>query len=149
MRTVARSHDDRVSRIVDWYEQLTPAALPRIDELYGRGARFKDPFNEVQGRKAIRAIFEHMYRQLQAPRFVVRDAVAQGDTAFLTWTLHYRRSARAPREQSIRGCTELRFGADGRVTLHRDYWDAAEELYEKLPLLGVVMRAIKRRLRAR
>jgi hypothetical protein len=32
------------------------------------------------------------------------------------------------------------------VTLHRDYWDAAEELYEKLPVVGGLMRLIKRRL---
>jgi hypothetical protein len=31
------------------------------------------------------------------------------------------------------------------VSLHRDYWDAAEELYEKLPVVGSVMRWLKRR----
>jgi hypothetical protein len=30
------------------------------------------------------------------------------------------------------------------VAVHRDYWDAAEELYEKLPLLGSLMRFLKR-----
>ena len=34
---------------------------------------------------------------------------------------------------------------DGRIALHRDYWDAAEELYEKLPVLGVLMRWLKSR----
>ena len=29
--------------------------------------------------------------------------------------------------------------------MHRDYWDAAEELYEKLPILGGLMRWLKRR----
>ena len=47
--------------------------------------------------------------------------------------------------QTIRGATHLRFAADGRVNLHRDYWDAAEELYEKLPVLGGVMRFLKQR----
>jgi len=32
-----------------------------------------------------------------------------------------------------------------RVAVHRDYWDAAEELYEKLPVLGSLMRWLKRR----
>ena len=30
------------------------------------------------------------------------------------------------------------------VLVHRDYLDAAEELYEKLPLLGGLMRLLKR-----
>jgi hypothetical protein len=43
------------------------------------------------------------------------------------------------------GATHLVFDADGKVAVHRDYWDAAEELYEKLPLLGGLMRWLKRR----
>ncbi len=44
-------------------------------------------------------------------------------------------------EQCIHGAALVRFGAHGRVTLHRDYWDAAaEELYEKIPLVGALMR---------
>ena len=35
--------------------------------------------------------------------------------------------------------------AQGQVTLHRDYWDAAEELYEKLPVVGALMRWLKKR----
>ena len=31
---------------------------------------------------------------------------------------------------------------------HRDYWDAAEELYEKLPVLGALMRLLRRKLAA-
>jgi hypothetical protein len=49
------------------------------------------------------------------------------------------------REQCIRGATHLRFAADGRIAMHRDYWDAAEELYEKLPVVGTLMRWLKRR----
>ncbi len=33
----------------------------------------------------------------------------------------------------------------GLVLDHRDYWDAAEELYEKLPGVGALMRWLKRR----
>ena len=47
----------------------------------------------------------------------------------------------------IEGSTHLVFGADGRVVEHRDYWDAAEQLYEKLPLIGGVLRLLKRSMR--
>jgi hypothetical protein len=33
------------------------------------------------------------------------------------------------------------------ITEHRDYWDAAEELYEKIPVLGGLMRWLKKRAR--
>ena len=39
----------------------------------------------------------------------------------------------------------LKLTADGLVDFHRDYRDAAEELYEKLPLLGGLMRWLRKR----
>ena len=142
-----RSDDPRVQRVLRFYEGLREADLPHIAALYAPDARFKDPFNEVQGVPPIRAIFEHMFRTLREPRFVVRQALAQHDQCFLTWDFHFvpRRGGAA---MTIHGATHLRFGADGRIALHRDYWDAAEELYAKLPLIGALMRWLKRRAAA-
>jgi steroid delta-isomerase len=40
----------------------------------------------------------------------------------------------------------VRFGSDGRVLYHRDYWDAAGELYENLPVIGGLMRWLKQKM---
>lgn len=50
------------ARLAQLYEQLTPARLAQLDDYYAPDARFKDPFNDVQGVPAIRAIFAHMLR---------------------------------------------------------------------------------------
>jgi ketosteroid isomerase-like protein len=135
----------RVERVRAFFESISPESLPRIDEIYARDAYFKDPFNEVRGVAAIRRIFSHMFEQVDAPRFVVREVVAAGDSAFLTWDFRFRARRLGSAEQVIHGASHLRFAADGRVCHHRDYWDAAEELYEKIPLLGGLMRLLKRR----
>ena len=139
---------ERLQSLVHFYETLRPDNVARIERLYATGAAFKDPFNEVRGHAGIRRIFEHMFKQVDAPRFSVESAACEGDTAFLGWTMTYRMRARPQIEQSIRGSTQVRFDSAGRVTWHRDYWDAAEELYEKLPILGALMRWLKRRLSA-
>ncbi len=142
-----QSHDQDLERLVHFFEQLTPADLGRIADLYAPGARFKDPFNEVQGTPAITRIFQHMFESLHEPRFVVTQRLLQGREAFLCWDFHFRfKSFRSQELQTIRGATQLRFDAQGKVELHRDYWDAAEELYEKLPLLGGLLRWLKRRV---
>ena len=139
-------HDDpRVQRVIDAFEQLSPAALAELGLLYTENARFKDPFNEVQGVAPIRAVFEHMYVALREPRFVVHAAVAQGDECFLTWDFLFRFRRGDDALQRVRGATHLRLSSDGRIAEHRDYWDVAEELYEKLPLVGSLMRWLKRR----
>jgi steroid Delta-isomerase len=139
--------DWRLARLKNYFESLSPTALQRMDEIYAADARFKDPFNDVAGIQAIRAIFEGMYRQVDHPRFVVTRAFCQADDAFLAWDFRFFFKGDKTREQTIRGSTHILFNTDGRVALHRDYWDAAEELYEKLPLLGSLMRWLKRRAR--
>lgn len=138
------NHQADLDRIAQYYETLDRPALARLDQLYAQDAFFKDPFNEVRGLAAIRRIFEHMFDQVHTPRFVVTTRVVQGREAFLVWEMHFRLKRQARTEQCIRGASHLRFGAGGLVEHHRDYWDAAEELYEKLPLLGSLMRWLKR-----
>jgi len=139
--------DPRVTRLVAWYEQISQASLAELPALYAVDARFKDPFNDVQGTAAIHRVFQHMFDTLRAPRFKVLDIVAERDACMLVWRFDFASGSGPTRH--IRGATHIVFDAEGRVKLHRDYWDAAEELYQKLPLLGLLMRWLRRRLAAR
>jgi ketosteroid isomerase-like protein len=138
-------HPLPVQRVVDAFERLAPADLATLDLLYAPDVRFKDPFNDVQGLPAVRRVFEHMFVALESPRFHVLDVVASGDSCFLTWDFRFRMRRWRRDEQCIHGGSYLVFATDGRIAVHRDYWDAAEELYEKLPAVGALMRWLKRR----
>jgi hypothetical protein len=133
-----------LTRLVTFFETLTPHTVARLKQVYAADAGFRDPFNDVRGHDAIIRIFEHMFVQLSEPRFVVIERVAQGEQAFLTWELHFSFARRPDVRHIISGATHVRFDAQGLVAVHRDYWDAAEELYEKIPLLGGLMRLLKR-----
>ncbi|OIN92508.1 MAG: isomerase [Comamonadaceae bacterium CG1_02_60_18] len=136
-----------VAALVRYFEALSPASLAQLGDYYAPDARFKDPFNDVTGVAAIRRIFEHMFDKLEAPRFVVTAQVQQGPQCFLTWDFFFGFKSYQPGVvQCICGATHLVLSDAGLVTLHRDYWDAAEELYEKLPLVGGALRWLKRRL---
>ena len=140
-------HQAGLQNVVQFFETISQDSVAQLSSIYTEEVLFKDPFNEVRGIAAVTAIFAHMFEQVDAPRFVITTSVLQDDQAFLTWDFLFRMKRFAREEQCIRGATHLRFDADGRVSLHRDYWDAAEELYEKLPLLGAVMRGLKRMAR--
>jgi ketosteroid isomerase-like protein len=144
---LAFAPDARVARVVAFYETLTPGTLAQLDSVYAGDARFVDPFNDVTGHAAIRGVFVHMFATLDAPRFHVIQAVTEGDHCFLTWNFSFRRKGQ-PGPAVIHGASHLHFAADGRVATHRDYWDPARELYEGLPVLGAVMRWLRRRLAA-
>jgi hypothetical protein len=135
-----------VARIVSFFETLSPEQLANLSAFYTVNASFKDPFNEVRGVPAIEAIFRHMYVALDRPRFVVTDAITQGHQCFLTWNFEfYFRRFDTTTLQTVRGGSHLKLTEDGLIDLHRDYWDAAEELYEKLPAVGSLMRWLKKR----
>lgn len=137
-------------RLIAFYHELTPEKLERFPDFYGPDAYFKDPFNEVRGVEAIQRIFAHMFQQLDAPRFVVTERVADSDGVMLVWEFSFRtRQWGRGVTQVIRGVSHLKFGADGKVCYHRDYWDAAEELYMKLPVIGSLMRGLRKMLATR
>jgi steroid Delta-isomerase len=138
--------DPRAQKIVTLFEAFSATDLTRLAEIYAPDARFKDPFNDVQGLSAITAIFAHMFKSLEQPRFVIHDVIVQGDQCFMSWDFVFRMRRFNRDEQRIRGSSHLKLTADGSIQDHRDYWDAAEELYEKLPLIGGLMRWLKRRV---
>ena len=135
----------RSEEIASWFERLQPAMLDSIGDIYAPDATFTDPFNDVRGVQAVRRVYEHMFASLEAPRFRVSAIVVESDEAFMTWSFDFRLGSKP---HSIVGCTHFRLDASGRIILHRDYWDAAREVYEKVPLLGAILRALRRRLAA-
>ena len=131
----------KLDALIQFYNDFSPASVARFPEFYSADAWFKDPFNEVRGIAAIQHIFTHMFGQVAEPRFVVTEKVVDANGAMLVWEFFFRMKLWCEGEiQVIRGISHLKFDAEGKVVYHRDYWDAAEELYEKLPLIGSIFR---------
>jgi steroid Delta-isomerase len=139
--------------LAQFYRELTLESLPKIREIYAEQAYFKDPFNEVSGISGIEKIFAHMFGQIKNPKFEIVSQVSNGNNrtngineeAFIVWLFYWQSAASAP---PIRGSSHIKFNDKGQVVYHRDYWDAAEELYETAPILGTLLRWLKKRLRA-
>lgn len=138
-----------IDGLIRFFHELTPASIARFSEYYSADAWFKDPFNEVRGIAAIQRIFSHMYRQVDEPRFVVVEKIVDAGGAMLIWEFHFRVRLWGKGEaQLMRGVSHLRFDSEGKVCYHRDYWDTGEELYMKLPVLGALIRGLRRKLAA-
>jgi ketosteroid isomerase-like protein len=140
------THRQKFKDIAHYFETISPESVGHIKNLYAPKARFKDPFNDVRGTAEIERIFQHMFVSLEAPRFVVVAQIVDGSQAFLTWEFRFKfKRFDTQTEQVVLGTTHLVLDEQGQISLHRDYWDAAEELYEKLPVVGSLMRWLKGR----
>ncbi len=136
-----------LARYAAFYESLSPETLPQLRDLVMPDVRFRDPFNEVTGVEPMLRIFAAMYEDCTDIRFTITGSVQQQDKAFLIWRFYFRpRRLKVSQPWEVEGVTELHFTADGRIAAHLDHWDAGSQFYGRLPLLGPVIRFLRRRL---
>ncbi len=136
---------EHVKRYLQTFTTLQSDGLDSLAGIFAADARFKDPFNDVCGLVAITRVFAHMFATTQNSRFMIVDHALVGDTLFIRWDYHFQTLKGVAWE--IHGTSVVRFNAAGLAVEHVDYWDPAEHIYSKLPVLGWLMRWLRGRLR--
>lgn len=131
-------------RYAAFFEALSPETLPALDQYVTKEVHFRGSFNDFIGLPRMERAFRHMFDLLDEMRFEVHDLACSDRAAYLRWTTIYRRK-QGP-EQCIEGMSEILLADDGRVQVHIDHWGAAGQLYERLPVLGRLLRLVRRRL---
>jgi len=133
----------RAKAIAVWFEAMRVNSLGSIDQVYAHDARFCDPFNEVKGLGAISAIYGHMFENLTDPRFVMTEIIEQDQRIFMSWRFLFQWRGQS---FDIPGGTRFWLNGSGLVVDHQDYWDVAQGLYEKLPVLGWLLKRLRQRM---
>ena len=128
--------------LLKWYGYLDQGSLGKINEYYDPQAFFKDPFNEVRGSDKIALIFNDMFENMQNPRFEFSDIIEKDNQAFVTWNFIFSFKGK---KQVIHGSSHFKFN-NQKVVYHRDYWDVGEELLLKIPFIGKMYGAFRRKV---
>jgi predicted ester cyclase len=131
---------------VRFYEALSPGTVADLRSVAHRDIRFKDPFNDVTGIDSYTSLLEHMFNAAPDIKFDVLNCAYDGDVCFLQWTSTGTVKALGKAPWTVRGMTEIRFADDGKVISHIDHWDAAAQFYERIPVIGSILRFIRRRV---
>lgn len=108
--------------------------------------RFEDPISRVNGVDGVRRVIADTWKLVPRSRFVVRSHATTGDLVYVRWSLIVP-SAEGERSV-IEAVGELRFGSDGRVVRHVDYWDSVSAIYRRVPVLRRVLELFRRRISA-
>ena len=134
-----------IDAYLDFFANISRARLVDLDVLTTADIHFVDPFHDVRGRAAMRRILERMFDTMIEPRFVIERSVATADIAFVSW--RFSATLRVPeRAVTLIGVSELHFDPAGCVAAHIDHWDAAQQVYERVPVLGFILRRLRQRL---
>lgn len=112
-----------------------------LAELYGADVVFEDPLHRIVGLDALAAYFARLNARIESAEFVFEDQIAGDGEAALTWTMTVR--TKRPRQTIVvPGVSVIRFAE--RITHQRDDFDVGAMLYERLPILGWMLRRFKK-----
>ncbi|AUI86292.1 transcriptional regulator [Vibrio azureus] len=128
------------------YEKLNKSNLYTLEELYHPNVTFEDAAHRLEGWNALKSYFDNLYTNVTRCDFEIHEHQQMGNVGFLIWTMRLQHpKLKKGATIEVKGVSHLRF-QDERVIYHRDYFDLGEMLYENLPLLGSVVKAVKKRL---
>ncbi len=125
------------------YQQghLTAAQLAAV---YAEDVIFRDPLHTLFGLPAVTAYFAALGQNLNTCRFEFIDEIVTPEAAHITWLMRFsHRSIAGGRELAVRGMTLVKIQGE-HITYHEDSFDLGAMIYENLPLMGSMVKAVKR-----
>ncbi|HIN59876.1 MAG TPA: nuclear transport factor 2 family protein [Gammaproteobacteria bacterium] len=115
--------------------------LEALPEIYSSTIQYEDPINKVQGLDHLRLVFEDLLKIFSDIKIQVMESASTNHSGYVRWLMIYRFGKK---EYAIDGISRLEFDSSGLICKHKDYWDASFPLYGTFPILGLLMRAIKK-----
>jgi hypothetical protein len=138
-----------IARFAAMFSNLTVEHVKgECGHVYSDDVFFNDTLKTVRGLDALRHYLMESAANVEDCKVEVQDATrtAQGDW-LVRWTMMIRfRKLRRGVDTWTIGMSHLRLAADGRIAYQQDYWNAADGIYEHVPVLGAMIRMLKRRL---
>ncbi|MCG9722807.1 nuclear transport factor 2 family protein [Shewanella sp. Isolate7] len=127
------------------YSDLGTENLEGLRQIYHPDIVFCDPLHRVEGLDRLLGYFQGLYHQVISCDFTIVSVLEHQGEAAVYWTMTFRhKQLNGCQPIEVEGHSQLR-AKDNKVIYHRDYFDVGVMLYEQLPLLGSLIRAVKRR----
>ena len=139
------SIEDRKKRIISAFNSLNKDNLDVLDSFYDNSIEFTDPVTSVKGLPQAKKYYAHSYQNVISIHFDFLQINNEADLYFAKWNMHLQAKNLNPKKPFIvEGLSVLKFGSNDKVISHRDYLDLGSLVYEKLPVLGAMIRRIKK-----
>jgi hypothetical protein len=137
-----------IERLQAFFTDITPeSARSGVADVYAPNAYLNDTVVGIFGAEVIGDYFAHAAGQADIFNVEFID-VARGDVDYyIRWQMTVRADALSNGQPVVSyGTTQFRFDDQGRVLIHKDFWDAATGVYEHLPYVGGAVAYIHRKL---
>ncbi len=119
-----------------------------LSHAYADSLWFNDTLKTITDREALGRYMTHTAHNVEHCRAIADtwSVTREGDVLVRwTMTIRFKRFARGRDTESM-GISLLRLDREGRIAFQQDFWNAADGLFQYVPVLGWAIRAIKRRV---
>ena len=137
-----------ITRFTDFLREWNSETIAdNVQAVYASEAYFNDTIEEMNSNKEIAHYLSKSLKATEAVRIEVLDVARSGVDYYFRWVMDikFRNLNNSDWTQS-EGMSQIRFDHEGKVLLHRDFWDAAGGLFAYMPVVGSLLRWIKGRL---
>ena len=138
-----------LARFASFFSSFASDRIPRLlPETYAQDVYFDDTLKTVRGLEALGHYLAESAEAVEDCRVTIHETTrTANDEHLVRWSMMIRfKKLRRGVDTWTVGMSHLRFDAQGRVVYHQDYWNAADGIFQHIPLLGTAIAAIKRRL---
>ena len=133
-----------IDNFISVYKNMNSNNIDSVRSLYSEDITFIDPFHEIHGLSSLINYFTNLYENVEDCRFDFSDIYAKDKSAMITWDMTFKHRNMSKYEIHVPGCTQMRF--EKNISYHRDYFDAGKMVYENIPLVGSIIRHIKKKV---
>ncbi len=132
----------------DFFLKLNSRTMNLVDEFYDEEVYFLDPIVEIKNRSQMKVYYENMYKNVESISWLITDEIMDRHQTVLVWTMTLSaKNFNGGRPLKLDGTSVIHFGGkEGKAIYHRDYFDMGAFVYEGLPVLGGMVRFIKKKM---
>jgi len=127
--------------VQQYFSGMTAASVrDQTASVYAPEAYLNDTLVGIEGSGRIEAYFAHTIERAQLLKVEFLERAPVGTDWYVRWRMTVVAEGLNGGQPVVTyGVTQFRFDGDGRVLIHKDFWDAGSGLYEQLPGLGRVI----------
>lgn len=115
----------------------------RLHEIYADPVIFTDPIHQIRGIENLKKYFSKLNENLLEGSFQFTDESIRENTVYLQWEMRVK--LKRPK-QTVKAIGISVLIVEEKIISQRDYFDAGELFYENIPVLGSIIRFLKRKI---